>query len=124
MNKAHKHLELWKESFSLVLDIYSLTKSLPADEKFGLISQIRRAAVSIPTNIAEGAGRKSKKEFINFLSIAMGSLAELDTLILISTELKYIDTEKSILIQDKFERISRLTYGLMRKLGYVREVKQ
>lgn len=124
MNKAHKHLELWKERFSLVLDIYSLTQSLPADEKFGLISQIRRAAVSIPTNIAEGAGRKSKKEFINFLSIAMGSLAELDTLILISTELKYIDTEKSILIQDKFERVSRLTYGLMRKLGYVREVKQ
>lgn len=124
MNKAHKHLELWKESFSLVLDIYCLTLSFPSEEKFGLTSQIRRAVVSIPTNVAEGAGRKSKKEFINFLSIAMGSLAELDTLILISTELKYIDTEKSILIQDKFERISRLTYGLMRKLGYVREVKQ
>jgi four helix bundle protein len=112
MNKAHKHLELWKESFSLVLDIYRLTQSLPLVEKFGLTSQMRRAAVSIPTNIAEGAGRKSKKEFINFLSIAMGSLAELDTLI--STELKYLDLEQSILIQDKFERISKLIYGLIK----------
>jgi four helix bundle protein len=118
MNKAHKQLELWKESFDVAILIYSLTKSFPNEEKFGLISQLRRSAVSIPSNIAEGAGRKSKKEYINFLSMAMASLSELDTLILISTKLEYIKKDESLYIQNKFERISKLLYGLMKRLGY------
>jgi four helix bundle protein len=118
MNKAHKHLDLWKDSFDVTLSIYSITKSFPIEEKFGLISQLRRAATSIPANISEGAGRKSKKEYINFLSIAMGSLYELDTLLLLSTELNYVSKDTSLKFQSKFEKISRLLFGLMKKLGY------
>jgi four helix bundle protein len=73
--KPHQNLESWRKSFSLVKKLYLLTKKFPTDEKYGLISQIRRSAVSIPANIAEGAGRKSDKEFINFLSMALGSLS-------------------------------------------------
>ena len=90
----------------------------PSDEKFGLTSQIRRAAVSLPCNIAEGAGRKSSKEFINFLSIALGSLAELDTLLLLSKELKYLKEQTCSDLLQKLSIIGKLIYGLMKKLGY------
>jgi four helix bundle protein len=80
MNKAHKNLQLWKESFDMVKVINTSTMTFPQEEKFGLISQIRKAVVSIPVNIAEGAARISKREFLNFMSIARGLVAELDTL--------------------------------------------
>ena len=70
--KGHKDLDVWKQSVVLVEDIYMLTKNFPSDEKYGLSSQIKRAVVSVPNNIAEGAGRKGDKEFIQFLYIAMG----------------------------------------------------
>ncbi len=79
MDKPHKKLDVWQTSMKTTLLIYKLTSRFPEEEKFGLISQMRRAAVSIPSNIAEGAGRQGKREFRNFLSVAQGSLSELDT---------------------------------------------
>ena len=117
-DKPHKNLDAWKLSFEFVKEIYSATASFPSDEKFGLTSQLRRAAVSLPTNIAEGAGRKSTKEFINFLSIALGSVAELDTLLLLSKELKYLREETCSILLQKLDIIGKLIYGLMKKLGY------
>jgi four helix bundle protein len=78
--RAHRKLDLWQKSVDFVVDIYNVTKTFPADEKFGLISQIRRSAGSIPANIAEGAGRNSDKEFLYFLSNAQGSASEVDTI--------------------------------------------
>lgn len=76
---THKDLNVWKESIQLVIDVYEITQKLPSEEKYGLISQIRRSAVSVPSNISEGVGRSSTKEFIRFLDIANGSLSELET---------------------------------------------
>jgi len=78
MEKPHKKLEAWKQSMDLVVEIYKATEQLPKQEIYGLTNQVRRAAVSIPCNIAEGAARQTKKEFTNFLHIAQGSLSELD----------------------------------------------
>lgn len=89
VRKAHnfRELKIWKESINLVKQIYLLTSDLPKDEKFGLISQINRCSVSIPSNIAEGSGRTSDKEFLNFLNIAISSSYELETqLILVPTQ--------------------------------------
>ena len=79
MEKPHKKLEVWKLAMEIAEDIYELTEKFPSPEKFGMVSQMRKSSVSIPSNIAEGAARNTKKEFINFLHIAQGSLSELDT---------------------------------------------
>ena len=92
----HKDLDLWKISMDFVVDIYKLTKEFPDHEKYGIISQMRRSAVSIPSNIAEGAGRKGIKENIQFLYIALGSLSELDTQLIISERLGYCKSNKEI----------------------------
>ena len=86
----HKDMEVWKKSIELVTKIYEITKEFPNDEKFGLISQIRRAAISIPSNIAEGAARNSDKELVRFLDISLGSMAELETQLIIAENLKYL----------------------------------
>ena len=86
-----KKYDIWKLSHVFTLKIYELTKSFPKDETYGLISQIRRASSSIPTNISEGCGRSSDKEFNRFLTIALGSASEVEYLILLSKDLKYID---------------------------------
>jgi four helix bundle protein len=88
--KSHKDLEVWKESMNLVVDIYEITKSFPQEERYGLTSQIRRSAVSIPSNISEGAARRNTKEFIQFLYISLGSLAELETQIEIAQRIRLI----------------------------------
>lgn len=116
--KPHKNLDAWKKSFSFVKAVYVVTEKFPTDERFGLISQIRRSAVSVPSNISEGAGRKSKKEFINFLSIALGSLSELDTQILLSKELGFIDPITCNDLISELDIIGKLIYGLMKSLGY------
>jgi len=87
--QTHKDLEIWKRGMKLVKDIYKLTSTFPKEENYGLSSQMRRAAVSIPSNIAEGAARGHEKEYIRFLYIALGSLAELETQLLISVDLEY-----------------------------------
>jgi four helix bundle protein len=79
MNRPHKKLDVWQLAMECTFDIYRITKTFPIDEKFGLTDQLRRASVSVPSNIAEGASRNTKKEFVNYLYIAQGSLSEIDT---------------------------------------------
>lgn len=94
--KSHKDLKVWQESMTLVVDVYKVTEELPKHEIYGLTSQIRRATVSIPSNIAEGAGRRGEKEFIRFLFIALGSLSELETQLEIAHRLNYISNLESV----------------------------
>jgi four helix bundle protein len=112
----HKELEVWKESMDLVKKVYQITKTFPKDELYGLTSQIRRCAVSVPSNIAEGSARNSNKEYIRFLNISAGSLAELDTQLIISLELNYISQDKLCSLELKIEKIGRMLQGLIKYL--------
>ncbi|MCL1689218.1 four helix bundle protein [Elizabethkingia anophelis] len=103
--KSHKDLKVWQESMDLVTDIYELVQNFPAEEKYNLTSQIKRSSVSIPSNIAEGAGRKSNLEFIQFLNIASGSLSELETQLEIAIRLKFITENEELLKKIIFIRI-------------------
>ncbi|HOM41738.1 MAG TPA: four helix bundle protein, partial [Bacteroidales bacterium] len=89
--KTHRNLEVWNKSVELVTEIYKVTESFPKSELYGLTNQIRRSAVSIPSNIAEGAARASSKELLQFLSVALGSVAELETQLIVSGNLNFID---------------------------------
>jgi four helix bundle protein len=89
-SRSYRDLEVWKLSIDFVKQVYQVTHNFPASERFGLINQIRRAAVSIPSNIAEGQGRNSTKEFRQFLAISLGSLAELETQLIIAKEIAYL----------------------------------
>ncbi len=106
--KSHKDLKVWKESMNLVVEIYKVSESFPKHEVYGLTSQLRRASVSIPSNIAEGAGRRGNKEFIRFLYIALGSLSEVETQIEIGYRLSYID---------KLEGINKSIYFIRKMLA-------
>ena len=110
--RTHKDLDVWKESIVLVKDIYSLTKVFPKDEIYGLTSQMRRCAVSIPSNIAEGSARNYDKEFIQFLYISLGSLSELETQLIISNEVGYIDNIDLRLL----EKVRKMLLGLIKYL--------
>ena len=112
----HKDLDVWKKAMELVLQTYKVTSEYPDSEKFGIISQIRRAVISIPANIAEGAARNHDKEFIQFLYISLGSLSELETLILVSINLKYITTDKSEQMIKELINIRKLILGLIKYL--------
>lgn len=112
---THKDLEVWKLSVSLVIDIYQLSLSLPKDEKFGLSAQIKRAAISVPSNIAEGAGRKSTKELLRFLDIANGSLSELETQLIIIEKLNF--AEVSEILENKIMVIRKMIYKLKASLS-------
>lgn len=92
----HKNLEVWKKSMLLVEETYKMASHFPDEEKFGLSSQIKRAAISIPSNIAEGAARSSNKEFIRFLRIALGSLSELETQYLLAIRLDFIEKNNTL----------------------------
>lgn len=113
--KSYRELIVWQKSMTLVQEIYTLTFLFPNDEKFGLTSRMRRAAVSIPSNIAEGWGRSSRKNYIQFLRISRGSLFELETQILIANELKFINGSASI--ENLIIEISKMLNSLIRKLG-------
>ncbi len=113
--RPHKKLEVWKKAIEFVTRIYKVTESFPNSEKFGLISQIRRSAVSIPSNISEGAARNSKKEFVQFLSFAQGSTSELETQLIISDNLGFLRKEDLSLL-DELDEISRMIIGLIRTL--------
>jgi four helix bundle protein len=108
--RMHKDLDVWKESMRLAKDVYALTTKFPKEEMYGLTSQIRRSAVSIPSNIAEGAGRNSNKEFIQFLYISLGSLAELETQILLSKDFGLLQGD---VVDKSIERIRRMLLGLI-----------
>jgi four helix bundle protein len=116
LNKPHKKLEAWKKAIALTTKIYKLTDQLSEAEKFGLVSQMRRAAVSVASNIAEGAARNTKKEFIQFLFTAQGSLSELDTQIIICKELGYVSDKDSESIDQEMGEESKLIAGLIKYL--------
>ena len=111
--KTHKDLNVWKEAMKFAKQIYLLTADFPKEETYGLVSQIRRSAVSIPSNIAEGAARNSSKEFIQFLYIALGSLSELETQLLLSEEIGIIKYSK---VENNIEQIRKMLVGLIKHL--------
>ena len=116
MDKPHKKLEVWKKSMEMVLEVYQITKGFPGEEIYGLIAQIRRAAVSVPSNIAEGAARNTKREFINYLHTAQGSLSELDTQLELSLGVGYLASESLKPIQDLIQSIDKMLTGLIKSL--------
>ena len=116
MNHNFKELKIWQKSIALTKDIYTITKNFPKEEMFGLTNQIRRCAVSVPSNIAEGCGRDTPKQLINFLNIAMGSLCELETQLLISKELHYIKQQNSKEILNNIDEIGKMINGLRKNL--------
>ena len=108
----YKDLEVWKEAISLTTEIYNITKTFPDDEKYGLVSQMRRAVVAIPSNIAEGSSRYSDKDTIRFIDIAIASLAELDTQIIISQNLKYLKQDNDL--NNKISKLFALLRGFQK----------
>jgi four helix bundle protein len=116
MSHNFKELKIWKESMDLASDIYKMTKEFPRDERFGLISQIRRAAVSVPYNIAERVSRGSNKAFNQFLEIALGSLHEVETQLLIARNLQYINMNKHRSTLEKIIEIQKMIAGFKKTL--------
>lgn len=116
MDKPHKRLIAWQKSMELVVLIYDLTKTFPAEEKFGLVSQMRRAAVSAPSNISEGAADRTTQQFINFLGIAIGSLNELSTQLEVSFRIGYLSEEKHNEAQNLTDECLRTIFGLKRSI--------
>ncbi len=110
----HKDLEVWKQAIELAKSVYELTAGFPASEIYGLVAQMRRSAISIASNIAEGAARNTDKEFIHFLHITLGSLAELDTQYILSKQLHF--TEGSAKIETNLENVRKMTLGLLKHL--------
>ena len=115
MRRKHHNLKVWQETMQLVKAVYATTTSFPKEESYGLTSQIRRAAISIPTNIAEGAARTGTKEFLRFLSIARGSLSELETQIILAKELNFMKSNNELL--EKINDVFGLLGGLMNSLN-------
>ena len=111
---TYKDLIVWQKSMELVSDVYSISKTFPVEEKFGIVSQLNRAAVSIPSNIAEGWGRETSKNYSQFLRISRGSLMELETLIIISKNLGFIEKEKQELISNRIEEVGKILQGLIK----------
>jgi len=114
--KTYREIICWQKAIELVKFIYKATKNFPLSEQFGLTSQLRRAAVSIPSNIAEGFGRGSNKDFNRFLEISKGSLFELQTQLLIAKELDFINDESYKLIYEKSREVERILVGFMKSL--------
>jgi four helix bundle protein len=113
---SHKDLKVWQKGIELVKSIYEITKLFPSNEQFGLVSQMRRSAVSIPSNIAEGCGRNSDKELIHFLYITLGSASELETQVIISQELGFLENDKSEEIQSLVFEIIKMTSSLIKSI--------
>jgi four helix bundle protein len=114
--RSYKDLEVWKEAMDFVVYCYRVTETFPKKELYGLASQFQRAAVSIPANIAEGQGRQHKKEFLQHVAIAYGSLAEVETYIQIAQRLDYVDAEKENQLFEKAGRIGRMLNGLRKSI--------
>ncbi len=111
-----RDLVVWQRSHALVLALYRITASFPKDERFGLVSQLRRAAASVPTNIAEGAKRQGKQDYARFLNIAEGSLSEAEYLVILSRDLCYIPAETAEAVLAEASEIARMLHGLRTKV--------
>ncbi len=114
--KTYRDLDIWSVGIEVVKDIYKLTEELPKQEMYGLVSQVRRSAVSIPSNVAEGFRRYHNKEYRQFLYTSLGSCAELETQITIARELKYIQEDKEAGLLEKLDHICRMISNLIKKL--------
>ena len=118
--RPHEKLKVWQWAVDLVVRIYKITALFPGEERFGLTSQIRRAAVSIAANIAEGAGRDSPKEFAYFLSNVQGSASELETELLIAEKLGYLDDADYGVVRGNLDSLGRMIFGLSRSIKRTR----
>jgi four helix bundle protein len=116
MDKPHKRLLAWRKSMELVVKVYESTKSFPRDEVYGLTARMRRASVSVPSNISEGAAGRSVTQFRNFLSIAIGSLNEISTQLEIAYRVGYLDNHKLSEAESQVDECLALTYGLRKSL--------
>ncbi|MBJ7320460.1 MAG: four helix bundle protein [Alphaproteobacteria bacterium] len=114
--RHYRDLLVWQKALTWVELVYAATREWPSDERFGLISQVRRACVSVPSNIAEGCARRSTPEFLRFLSIARGSLAEVETQLIIAQRLTYLEDAALTRLLDSADEISRMLSGLISKL--------
>ena len=115
--KSYKDLIAWQKSVLLVTDIYSITKTFPQEEKFGITSQLNRASVSIPANIAEGWGRETSKNYLQFLRTSRGSVMEVQTLLIISKNLNYISENNFEILQGKIEEVGKILQGLIKSIN-------
>lgn len=113
----YRQLCVWQQAHSFVLGVYRSTRAFPDDERYGLTAQLRRAAVSIVSNIAEGSGRQSDAEHARFLRIARGSVCEIECQLLLSRDLGYLESEAWKLLDDDCQHVSRMLNGLIRSLG-------
>lgn len=111
--KSHRDLDAWKEAMALAKAVYAFTQVFPREEMYGLTAQLRRAAISVPCNIAEGAARGSKKEFAQFLFVALGSLSEVETLVLLAQDVVPCDGQP---ILERIERLRRMLVGLVKSV--------
>ena len=116
LSKGHLKLDVWRKSIDFVTILYKTTSGFPNNESYGIVSQLRRAGVSISANIAEGAARSGKREFIHFLSISLGSLSEVETLLIISERCGYINSDQSEEIDNQLSEIRRMLIGLTKFL--------
>jgi four helix bundle protein len=114
--RSYRDLDVWNKAIELVKEIYLVTKDFPKEETYGLVNQLRRCAVSIPSNIAEGKTRQHISEYIQFLYVALGSCAELETQITIAKELKYITKELECKLLEEINQIGRMIRGLTKNL--------
>lgn len=116
--RPHEKLDVWKKAVDSVVEVYRATERFPREEKFGLTSQIRRAAVSVPANIAEGAARRSSKEFLYFLSNAQGSASEVETELLIANRLGFLGNIEFLKLSERYDAIGRMLTGLTRHIDH------
>ena len=114
--KTYRDLDIWKVSIQLVKEVYKLTEQFPKQEMYGLVNQMRRAGISIPSNVAEGFRRYHNKEYKQFLYVSLGSCAELETQVTIARELDYISEENEVALLEKMDHISRMISNLLKKL--------
>jgi four helix bundle protein len=114
---SFRDLDVWRLAMDIVVEIYRVTRAFPAEEKFGLIAQLRRAAVAIPSNIAEGRNRLGAAEFRRFVSIARGSVAEVETQLAVAVALGFVGTSEIALLLTRLDELSKMLYGLYRRLA-------
>jgi four helix bundle protein len=125
--RGHRDLVLWQKSLDLAVDIHRLTRSFPPEERFGLTSQMRRAAVSVASNVAEGAARRTTKDFVAFLHVARGSLAELETQLLLAEQIGYLNGEQCAQQMSRLDEVGKLLTsflaGLRRRVAALSTIR-
>jgi four helix bundle protein len=114
---SYRDLDVWQRTMDIVVEIYRVTRAFPAEEKFGLIAQLRRAAVSIPSNIAEGRNRLGAAEFRRFVSIARGSVAEVETQLAVAVALGFVGAREIASLSSRLDELSKMLFGLHRRLA-------